>query len=72
MNIEKEIFKRSHIDFQKLEEYGFEKINQTYYYEVSILDNRFHVEIEVDEQDLEETVRSGYTVVEWGGSEINE
>ena len=29
-------------------------------------------EIEVDEQDLEETVRSGYTVVEWGGSEINE
>ena len=51
MNIEKEIFKRSHIDFQKLEEYGFKKINQIYYYEVSILDNRFHVEIEVDEQE---------------------
>lgn len=29
-------------------------------------------EIKVEDQNLEETVRSGYTVVEWGGSEINE
>lgn len=51
MNIEKEIFKRSRIDFQKLEEYGFIKKDQIYYYECSILDNRFHVVIEVDEQE---------------------
>lgn len=49
MNIEKEIFKRSRMDFQKLEEYGFIKKNQIYYYECGILDNRFHVEIQVDE-----------------------
>ena len=46
--LEKEIFKRSHFDNQKLISYGFKKINDYFIYEKNILNNSFKVIIKVD------------------------
>lgn len=39
MNIEKEIFKRSIVDFKKLEDYGFLKENKVYKYSKIFMNN---------------------------------
>ena len=48
MNIESDIFKRSVVDFEKLEKYGFIKMNNTYYFEKTFLDNQFKTIITVN------------------------
>ena len=48
MTVEEEIFKRSHVDFQKLEEYGFIKNKDSYQYESMLLDNQFKVLITIN------------------------
>lgn len=45
MSIEEEIFLKYKVDYKKLEEYGFEKSNNTYKYITNILNNKFRVEI---------------------------
>ena len=41
MELEKEIFKRSNINYNKLLKYGFKKVKDKYIYEKSFLDNEF-------------------------------
>ena len=43
--MEEEIFKKSEINTDKLIEYGFKQINDSYYYEELIVNNNFKVEI---------------------------
>ena len=43
--MEEEIFKKSEINTDKLIEYGFKHINDSYYYEELIVNNNFKVEI---------------------------
>ena len=43
--MEEEIFKKSEINTNKLIEYGFKQINDSYYYEELIVNNNFKVEI---------------------------
>lgn len=47
MEIEKEIFERTRVDFEKLEEYGFEKIGENYQYSHLFIDG-FRADITVD------------------------
>ena len=48
MNIEDEIFKRTHVNFSKLEIFGFKKINNKYTYSITFMDNKFRADIIVD------------------------
>lgn len=48
MNIEKEIFKRTTIDFQKLEDYGFKKENNVFKYS-KVFMNSFRADLIVNE-----------------------
>ena len=48
MNIEEEIFKRSHVVLEKLEPYGFSKINDKYIYSITFMNNNFKAEITID------------------------
>lgn len=50
--IEDELFKRCIIDYKKLVLYGFLKDNNIYVYERSILDNKFRVEITIDNDNI--------------------
>ncbi len=50
MKIEKEIFKRSKVDFSKLKKYGFEKINNSYIYSKNIMDDTFRIDVTVDSE----------------------
>lgn len=47
MNIENEIFKRTHVNFEKLEDYGFKKNDDKYIYSKEFLEN-FKAEISID------------------------
>ena len=46
--MEKGMFQRSHINFDKLVKFGFIKKNENYYYARNILDNQFRVEVIID------------------------
>ena len=48
MNIEDIIFRKTHIDFKKLEDYGFKKFDKIYKYSKVFMDN-FKAEIIIDE-----------------------
>jgi len=48
MDLEKELFKRFRIDFDKLENYGFTKRGDKYCLSRNMMDETFRVEIEVD------------------------
>jgi predicted DNA-binding protein (MmcQ/YjbR family) len=48
MNIEKDVFKRNIIDFNKLKEYGFEKKETSFLYSKKILNGSFKVDIFID------------------------
>ena len=48
MNIENEIFKRTSVNFDDLEKYGFQKYNNDYVFEENFLNNDFKVIITVD------------------------
>ena len=48
MNIENEIFKRTSVNFDDLEKYGFQKYNNDYVFEKNFLNNDFKVIITVD------------------------
>lgn len=50
MNIEEEIFKRCHVNFKKLEEYGFIHKNNFYILEKMILNDTFKVIIKIDKK----------------------
>ena len=45
--MEEEIFKKSEINTDKLIEYGFKQINDSYYYEELIVNNNFKVYIKM-------------------------
>ncbi len=49
MNIENDIFKKSVIEYEKLINYGFEKIDEKYVISKNILDDSFCIYIEIDE-----------------------
>ena len=51
MQIEQELFERTHVNFSKLKEYGFEKKKDCYYYSKILLDN-FKVDIVIDKKGL--------------------
>ena len=48
MNIEKEIFKRGKIDYQKLIQYGFKKDNEIYKYSVNFMNDKFRADITIN------------------------
>ena len=48
MTIEDEIFKRTKIDFDKVEKYGFQKENTVYQYSKNIMKDTFRVDIEIN------------------------
>ena len=52
MNIEKDIFKKSKVIFNKLKSYGFKKIDDKYKYEKYFLNNSFKVEIYIDKNGI--------------------
>ena len=45
MSIEKEVFKRCKIDFEKLLSYGFSNENDDYIYSKNIMNDNFRVDI---------------------------
>lgn len=45
--IEKELFKKTKIDYDKLERYGFKKVNDIYVYQKKIINDSFLVEIKI-------------------------
>lgn len=51
MSIEEEIFRKSKVDFDKLKEYGFEKIDNTYQKEILFMDN-FKAVIKVSKEGI--------------------
>ncbi len=51
MNIENEIFKRRYIDLEKINDYGFKRINNIYTYSKKISDD-FRVDIEINENKI--------------------
>ena len=51
MNIEEDIFKRTHVDYDKLIAYGFRKENNYYVYEKIFLDNKFKAIIIIDNKE---------------------
>ena len=48
MNIENDIFKRTTVNYKRLEEYGFKKSNNDYIYEKKFLDNDFKAIITIN------------------------
>ena len=52
MNIEKDIFKKSHVNFEKLITYGFQKINNRYCYSKDFLNGDFKADIIIDENGI--------------------
>lgn len=48
MNIENDIFKRTTVNYKRLEEYGFKKSNNDYIYEKEFLDNDFKAIITIN------------------------
>ena len=50
MNIEKEIFKKYNVDFNKLKDYGFRKENNKYVYEQDFFDKEFKAIIYIDDK----------------------
>ena len=52
MNIENEIFKRTVVNFDNLEKYGFKKESNTYIYESIFLNNEFKAIINVNDKGL--------------------
>ena len=52
MNIENDIFKRTNVNYKKLEKYGFKKLNNTYLYEKIFLDDDFKAIITIDDKGL--------------------
>lgn len=51
MNFENELFKRTHVDFKKLKEYGFKKENNGYVYTKTFMNN-FQAKIIIDEKEV--------------------
>lgn len=49
MNIENEIFKRTHLNIKKLENYGFEKNDSDYKFSQNFMDDNFRADITVDQ-----------------------
>ncbi len=49
MSIEEEIFKRSKVNFNKLQQYGFEEKNKKYFYSKNIADDEFVLNVEIDQ-----------------------
>jgi predicted DNA-binding protein (MmcQ/YjbR family) len=47
IDLESKIFERSHVDVQRLLEYGFQQTSEGYRYSVDILDKEFRVELSV-------------------------
>ena len=52
MNIENEVFKKTNVDFKKLEKYGFKKENNNYSLEKHLLNNDFKAIITVNEKGI--------------------
>lgn len=52
MTIEKEVFKKSVIDYEKLMDYGFKKTNDVYIYETIFLDNSMKAIIKIKNDDI--------------------
>lgn len=52
MNIEKEIFKRTSVDFKKLEPYGFKKEKNKYIFEKKFLKNNFKAIITISDKGI--------------------
>lgn len=52
MNIENEIFKKSNVNFDKLEEYGFIRKNKNFIYEYIFLDGDFKAVINIDDKGI--------------------
>ena len=50
LNIENEIFKKTVVNFDNLEKYGFKKENNTYIYEKLFLNNEFKAIISIDDK----------------------
>lgn len=48
MSIEEKVFNKSHVDFEKLEEYGFKKIKDNYTFSKTFMDNDFKAVIFID------------------------
>lgn len=49
MNIEEEIFKKTHVSFDKLEKYGFKKTKNYYTYSKTFMEGSFQAQITIDE-----------------------
>lgn len=49
MNIEEEVFLKAHVDFNKLEKYGFVKNDKAYFFSKNFLNDSFKAEIIIDE-----------------------
>ncbi len=52
MNIENEIFKKSNVNFDKLEEYGFIRKNKAFIYEYKFLNDDFKAVINIDDKGI--------------------
>lgn len=50
MNIEKEIFEKSNVDFKKIEKYGFIKEKEKYIYYKNFMNESFKAEITIDKK----------------------
>lgn len=48
MNIEQDIFKKSHVDFEKLECYGFQQNKDFYQYSKNFMNEKFRADIVID------------------------
>ena len=52
MSIENEVFKRTNVDFKKLEKYGFKKEKDNYIYEKKFLNNDFKAIVTIDDNGI--------------------
>ena len=52
MNIENDVFKRSRVNFDKLETYGFKKINNNYLYSKVFFNGEFKASITVNKEGI--------------------
>ena len=52
LNIENEVFKRSNVDFKKMEKYGFKKENNKYIFEKNFLNNNFKAIIMINDKGI--------------------
>ena len=51
MNIEDEIFKRAHVDFNKLEKYGFKKDKDDYIYSKTFMNGDFRADVSINKNE---------------------